>query len=96
MLQRSRKEIKLLQAEVSNALKHYSVKKELIENAILHHSNSLPYSVGAKCLLSELLQDVVKLQEDMQATLKAMNECTDVQDCAFNNDSDSDSDTDIM
>ena len=46
LLLRSREEIELLEAEVNNAMQHYSVKKDTIEAEILRHSDSSAYNVG--------------------------------------------------
>jgi len=96
MMLRSREEIELLENEVKSALKYYSDKKEAIEAQILHHSHlSSAYNVGAKCLLMRLLEDVLKLQNAMDSTFRAMKERSCVQDdIFFSGDSDFDSDND--
>jgi len=91
---RSREEIELLEAEVNNSIQHYSSQKDIIEAKVLHHSDSSPYSVGAKCLLIWLLHDVVKHEEGIQSTLRAMKKRDEVQDIVCSSDSDFDSDSD--
>ena len=95
MLMRSREEVELLEVEANNDINFNSAKRNIIEAEIQHRSDLTDYNVGAKCLLTRLLQNVVKLQHDMQLTYRTMkdiSETTKLQELISSSDSDSDID----
>ena len=92
LLLRSREEIELFEVEVDTAIKFYSSKKSIIEAEIRHRSDSSAYSIGAKCLLIQLLQVVVKLQQGMESTSRAMKEPVVIDEGITSSDSESDTD----
>ena len=91
LLLRSREEIELIEVEVDTAIKFYSTKKSVIEAEIRHRSDSSAY-IGAKCLLIQLLQVVVKLQQGMESTSRAMKEPIVIDEVITSSDSESDTD----
>jgi len=74
LLLSSREEIKLIEVEVDSVVSSYSSKKAVIEAEIQRFSDMSARSVGAKCLLIQLLQEVIQLQQRMESTRRTMKE----------------------
>ncbi len=74
LLLRSREEIKLIEVEVDSVVAFYSSKKAVIEAEIKQFSDTSARSIGAKCLLIQLLQEVIQLQQCMESTRRTMKE----------------------
>ena len=90
-LMRSREDIELLETEANNGIRYYSTQRDVIEAEILRRLDSSDYNLGAKCLLTNSLQGVVKLLQDMQSTHRTMRKTTNLVSIVYSSDSGSDS-----